>query len=432
MLLILHTCGPFALLILGVLLRLIATTRPETSWSGSQRSALIMVSYMVTAIALLGMFFLLFVQPLLGIIGMVLAGLLTVTIIETEIRFAGLRNRSRQAELLWVLAVAVRSGRPLPDEIESYARGVWGKRHRLLTEMADRLREGQSLTEVVVPQGLLPASAAMQIHAGIVSQSFPEALMQTAERVTEELADDQEPDFPGAGLAYPAALIVVISLIVAFLMYWIIPKFKKIFDDFGTELPDATLWLIRCADVTVNYWYILGLPAFFYVPVAICVFVGMAEYYGWTVLLQSILGRWFVRWHTPDILRALSQSVIRELPIDQGLLPIIRFAGPLKLRRQLTVAADAIEDGAASWQSLEAVGVLKSSESVILESAQRIGNLPWAMETVADNIERRRAFRLKVLLEFLQPMMLIPVGILVGLIAWAFFLPLIKLLTDLS
>ncbi len=428
---ILLSCGPFALLAAAVVLRIAAVSQPEAAAVASRRDLLIWVSYFLLAISVFGMLFLVFAVGAAGVIGFILTILLVVSMTEAEIRVAGVRNRARQSEFLWVLAIAMKSGRPLSEEIEAYARGTGGRRHRQLMAMAERLSDGDPLTEIVVPQGLIPPSALMQIHAGITSQSLQNSLNETANRVTQELVEDQESGCPGAGLFYPAALIPIAFFIVAFLMYYIVPKFKKIFDDFGTQLPGVTTALIVVSDTVANSWILLGLPLF-YVPLGVFLFVTTAEYYGWRTILQTILGRWFVRWHSPDVLRALSQGIAHGIPIDQALMSIVKHAGPLKLRERLAMAVDAMEAGAPSWQSLQQAGILNAYETIALEAAEKSSNLPWAMRTLATTIESRWMFRLRAIFEFIQPAILVAVAIVVAFIAIAIFMPLIKLLNDLS
>jgi type IV pilus assembly protein PilC len=297
--------------------------------------------------------------------------------------------------------------------------------------MAERLRNGVPLTELVVPQGLLPRSAAMQIHAGVVSSSLESSLRDTAIRVTHELTYDDESANAGGALVYPAAMIPIACLIVGFLMYYIIPKFKKIFDDFGTELPQPTIVLIQLSDAVINFWYVFGLPLF-YIPVIIFIFVSMAQYYGWRVMLQSVLGGWFIRWHTPDVMRALSQSVAQKIPLDQALNSIAKHPGPIRLRDRLAWAVESLQAGTPSWQTLQAAGLLKHSEALVLETAEQSGNLTWALETLATNMERRSAFRVSAIMEVVRPILLIGMSLIVGFIAFAMFLPLVKLLNDLS
>ena len=412
-------------------MRAIAAVQPESSWTGPRRRILNSISYLMTAVAVVGMVFLMITSGAIGLIGLFLAFFLVFLMCDAEVRIAGARHRARQVEMIWLLAIAVKSGRPLADEIESYAQGTWGRRHRLLIEMAERLRDGVPLTELAVPQGLLPRSAAMQISAGLASASLPETLGNTAMRVTRELSEDDESSNASGALIYPAVIVPIAFLIVGFLMYYIIPKFKKIFDDFGTELPQPTIVLIQLSDAIINFWYIFGLPLF-YIPLAMFVFVTLAEYYGWRVMLQSIFGRWFIRWHSPDVMRALSQSIDQKLPLDQALTAIAKYPGPHRLRERLAWSIDQLKSGTPTWQTLQTAGILRHYETIVLETAEQTGNLPWALETLATNMERRTAFRLQATLEILRPVLLVAMSIVIGFIAFAMFMPLIKLLNDLS
>ncbi len=425
------SCGPFAILITACVLRAISAAQPEVTATGDRRRMLNFISYVLTVIAIVGMVFLTLTSGAVGFIGLLLAVFMAFLMVDAEIRIGGARDRARQVEFVWLLALAVKSGRPLADEIEAYAQGTWGRRHRLLTDMADRLRSGVPLTELAVPQGLLPRSAAMQIHAGVASSSLETTLRTTALRLTRELTEDDESVNTGGALIYPAAMIPIACLVVGFLMYYIIPKFKKIFEDFGTVLPQPTILLIQLSDAVVNFWYVFGLPLF-YIPIIVFIFASMAQYYGWRVMLQSVFGGWFIRWYTPDVMRALAQCVEQKIPLDQALNSIAKHPGPIRLRDRLAWAVDSLQSGTPSWQTLQAAGLLKHSETLVLETAEQTGNLPWALETLATNLEHRSAFRLSAFMEFVRPILLIGMSLIVGFVAIAMFLPLVKLLNDLS
>ncbi|WP_010585839.1 type II secretion system F family protein [Schlesneria paludicola] len=421
---------PYGLLVSAILLRAVVSVQRDSVAAEKRRILLLRASVVLMALALVGMSILAVNGYAVGVIGLILGLSVCVSIIYAEIRFAGVQNRAREAELLWVLATAVKLGRPLAAEVDAYARGTTGRRHRLLTAMADRLHDGQSLTELAVPQGLLPDSATMQIHSGVLANSLQESLSTTAARATRELAEDQKSNLGGSSLAYPLMLISVAFLVIGFIMYYIIPKYLRIFEDFNTELPDVTESLVHASNIVARHWAIMGLPLFVYIPASLLILVGFAEYYSWPILLQSILGRWFIRWHTPDVLRSLAQGIAQRIPLDQALDPIVRFAGPLKLRRQLGLALDDIRDGDPCWQTLQSRGILSSAETYVLESAERAGNLPWVLQTLADNLDRRRLFRIRTWLEFLQPIALVIVGLAIGCLIVALFLPVLKLLND--
>lgn len=71
-------------------------------------------------------------------------------------------------------------------------------------------------------------------------------------------------------MIYPIAVITVATGIVGFIMYYIIPKFKEIFEDFGLPLPGITIFLIEVSDWVVSYWFLIpAIPVAFFLLIKI-------------------------------------------------------------------------------------------------------------------------------------------------------------------
>src|SRR4030095_1150699 len=56
---------------------------------------------------------------------------------------------------------------------------------------------------------------------------------------------------------YPFVILLVLSAIVIFLSYFMMPKFEKIFMDYGVELPRGTKLLLAQSDLIIDYWYVI-------------------------------------------------------------------------------------------------------------------------------------------------------------------------------
>ena len=421
---------PLVLLGAALGLRIASDAQPETSWTGPRRRLLFTLSYLFLGIGL----FVLLATAMLGrpiaLIAFVMLVLAATQLAEAELQLLGSRRRAQEAELLWMLATSVVSHRDLADDVEAYARGSWGKRHERLVELAHRLRDGLPSSELAVPQGLLSRTATLEIQAGLQSGKLAEALRSAAIKHTRALTAGTHSLDAHAALTYPAAVLTVMVLILGFLMYFIVPKFKRIFDDFGTELPGMTVALIHGSDAVVNYWY-LASPILFLTGGAVVV-AAMSHYYGWLALWQQWAGRWMVRPHASDVLRSLAGTVEMGAPLDRAFDPFVTSSGPILLQRRAAAVRLALSQGESCWLLLESEGFLKMREVVLIEAAQRAGNLPWALNTLADSLDRQLSFRFSAILELLRPVAILFLGAIVGFVAIAMFMPLVKLLNDLS
>lgn len=422
--------APLAIFAIAVLLRAVADTQPEVPWSSQTRTKLITAAYTLIGI---GYFALMFAAIVGGAVGGALLIMLTLGIgqlIDIELKLAGKRRRTQQTEFLWLLATIVKNGRNLPDEIEDYACGTWGARHRRLMTLANRIRNGTELTEIAVPQGLLSRDITLEIQAGLRADRLYETLILAARRETRQIAEETASLRSQSLLMYPATILTAVSLIVAFLLYFIVPKLKKIFEDFGTELPEMTKMLVSLGDNIFSVWYaflMLGLMLLTGVVV-----VAFADFHGWRPVTRFLLGSWLARIHTPPMLRAVAHAVAAGRPLHQAFEMLSSSSNSWLLQQRAEAIHLAIQQGHPCWQQLERQRFLRGGEVILLESAEQIGNLPWALNTVADSIERRWTYRLYAVSQVVGPLVIIAMGILVAFFAFAFFLPLVKLVNDLS
>ena len=154
----------------------------------------------------------------------------------------------RQNSLLWVLAVATEQQRPLAPMLEALARDEssyhWSAK---LQALVKGLNAGVPLPDALeqVPD-LLPPNVVLAIRVGTETGTLAESLKQVAQ---EYSAEQEAANFTWQGtFLYLAALLYALMSVAGFLMYYVIPKFKKIFEDFGVELPELTQWLVKVSD----------------------------------------------------------------------------------------------------------------------------------------------------------------------------------------
>ena len=419
-----------AIFMAAMIVRFAADSQPESVRGAPIRLLLLAISYALIGIGFVSLLFMLFLNLGFAIAELALFMLAVSQLIDIELKIAGKRRQAQQAELLWVLATTVTQGGNLAADLDGYAQSCWGPRRRRLMDLARRIRQGTPLSEIVVPQGLLPASATLEIQAGMRSGRLHEALRSAAFRQTRELVDDSQVGRTQFALMYPAAMVTATALLVGFLMYYIIPKFKKLFDDFGTELPQITKTLISAADNVMHFGLLIW--PLVVLPMILLVVTSVAQFYGWRVVSQKLIGFWFARAHAADLLRFMSQAVASGRPLNQSLEGLAYAGVPRLMQKRVSLMIAAMLRGEPCWRQLSRQRFLRRNEVVLLEAAEKVGNLPWAMNAIADGIERRWYYRFQAMMEIFGPMVIVLMGMIVGFIALGMFMPLVKLLNDLS
>lgn len=421
--------APMGAMAAAAILRLIAAAQPESSSSGHYRTNLITAAATAVGIGFLSLIFTALINGPTAVLLFMVFAIALVQVVSIESDIAGKRLRSRRAELLWMLATTVKNGGSLADNLETYAESAWGTRRRQLLELAERIREGTPMTEIAVPQGILSNSAAVEIQAGLISGRLYEALRSAALRETRELISAASPAKSQMVMLYPMAILMSVVLIVAFVMYYI-PKFRKIFEDFGVQLPLITRVMIQVCNEITAFWF-LAFPIGWLMVFIVFLFE-RGEYLGWRSVWQYLLGRWSARVYTAELLRTLSHAVAVNQSLVMTLEGIVSSAAPDPMKRRISAVRDGIESGTSCWDELRKQGFLNRSEVVLLNAAQEAGNLPWTLVAIADALERRWSYRMSALSDCFGPALILVIGGVVGLIAISLFIPVVKLINDLS
>lgn len=337
-------------------------------------------------------------------------------------------NHSQQVALLRILAVAAEKQLSLIDVLEAFEKDIRGRWRYQVLRLIDLLRSGVPLAEAIetIPN-VIPANAYFLVKAGAESGTLPSALALAAEVCTER-RNEREFLRPGVSV-YLSSILVIMTCIVGFICYWIIPKLKKIFFDFEMPLPDLTVNLIQASGWIVEYFYLF--PAFGLIVFLIRFLLIRLDF------LES-RGNWrsfpsiYPRGRAPDVLRFLHITTESGRPLMGAFETLTRSTKNRFMMQRFRAILDDIRKGNDCWTALHDFNLLTPSEVRLLQSAQRAGNLSWALKAIAKSIERRIDYRMALIREYLEPAMILSIGCLVGVLVIGLFLPLVDLMHSLA
>jgi len=128
-----------------------------------------------------------------------------------------------------------------------------------LIDVCDEIEGGATLSEAMAKSPkVFNRLYVNMIKAGEAGGALEVILRRLAE--FQERSESLKRKVKGA-LVYPIAVVTFATGILVFIMYWIVPRFEKIFLDFGTKLPALTQALISTSYFVINFWYLLpGIP----------------------------------------------------------------------------------------------------------------------------------------------------------------------------
>lgn len=338
----------------------------------------------------------------------------------------------RQSSLLMVLATGISDAPTLMAGLKSLAEESgqpWGGR---VLQLRTLLAAGHSLTDSLHSvEGLLPEQSLIAIQVAEDAGSLKQVLAEEARRLmrSETTVTGVQPGLPET-IAWLLAMAFVCQSIVGFLLIFIVPKLKAIFQNFGLELPESTKALIAISDTGSQLWFLIAFPIASLIITA-AVFLGRSHL-RFLSTGHVPLSQHFPRYWTPLILRLLSVVAAAQKSLADGVHQIQKEMRPGKAALNLSAVRQHLNGGEECWTALHRQGFLRGHEAEFLNSACRTRHLDWGLLHLSRTLERRRERWTQLCLSFLQPVAIICGGCVVGFVVVAMFMPLVKMIHELS
>jgi type II secretory pathway component PulF len=333
---------------------------------------------------------------------------------------------TRQRVHLALVAAAAEKQIPLAPCIEAFGREQGGRFDLRARKLATDLRSGIPLGAAIARSpGVLPKAAELAARVGQECGRLGPALR---EEIVSQSESSALRNATAGRLIYVYIVLLSAPLITTFAMIKIVPSYQKIYSDFDVTMPAITTFVLRLAANPIVRG-LLGISSLLATGMLCC---GALWYIGWPPVTPPGLGRLLLRFDRGRILRALAFPAEQGRPLEPMIENLAAKYPRRGTRRRLRQAAEQIAGGHDWIATFRAHGLVAQVDAGVLQAAQRVGNLPWALREMAESNERRLLYRLEVLLQVGSIIMIVLFGFLTLLFCLAFFLPLVKLIRMLS
>ena len=237
-----------------------------------------------------------------------------------------------------------------------------------------------------------------------------------------------------SAMIYPVAVIVIAAVVVGAILWKVIPTFATLFQGLGAQLPLPTRVVIQASNYLVEYGWILilALGAIGY---------GIKRYYGTPggrrmidklLLRMPILGGILRKVAVARFCRTLSTLLASGVPILDGLDITARTAGNAIIESAIYTTRTSIERGETISAPLRETNVFPSMVVQMINVGETTGALDAMLSKIADFYEEEVDSAVAGLLTLMEPVMIAFLGVVVGGIVIAMYMPIFDLISKLT
>ncbi|HET7634539.1 MAG TPA: type II secretion system F family protein [Burkholderiales bacterium] len=356
-------------------------------------------------------------------------GIKVVTLKKQRIRRGGKVGEKDISLFTRQLATMMKAGVPLLQAFD-----IVGKGHanpavqRLLLAIRTDVETGTSLKQAFTKHPL----QFDQLFCNLVGAGEAAGILDT---VLDRLATYKEKMLAikskiKSALFYPISIVVVAFIITAIIMLFVVPAFKQVFTSFGADLPALTLLVIAISDFFVKYWYVifgglgLGIWGFFYtwkrsqrMQIFMDRVVLRVPVFG-QLVRKSAIARWT---------RTLSTMFAAGVPLVEALDSVAGAAGNHEYYAATKKIQGEVASGSSLMSSMQNADVFPNMVTQMVAIGEESGALDTMLSKVADFYEQEVDDQVDALSSLMEPIIMVVLGILIGGLVIAMYLPIFKL-----
>jgi type IV pilus assembly protein PilC len=233
-----------------------------------------------------------------------------------------------------------------------------------------------------------------------------------------------------SAMMYPISILAIAFIVTAVIMIWVVPAFKEVFTSFGADLPTPTLVVMAMSDFMVKWWYVIFgtlFGAIYFFMQAWRRSLKMQQTMDRLVLRLPIFGdvirkATIARWS-----RTLATMFAAGVPLVEALDSVGGAAGNAVYLDATKKIQTEVSTGTSLTVAMQNANVFPNMVTQMVSIGEESGALDGMLGKVADFFEEEVDDAVGALSSLMEPLIMVVLGVLIGGLVIAMYLPIFKL-----
>jgi type IV pilus assembly protein PilC len=231
-------------------------------------------------------------------------------------------------------------------------------------------------------------------------------------------------------LMYPCAIMAIAFIVTAVIMIWVVPAFKSVFSSFGANLPAPTLIVMGISDFVVQWWYIIfgsifGALYFFFQSWRRS--LKMQQFMDRVLLRLPVFGAVIRKATIARWTRTLATMFAAGVPLVEALDSVGGASGNNVYLDATKKIQTEVSTGTSLTAAMQNANVFPNMVTQMVAIGEESGALDGMLGKVADFYEEEVDEAVKALSSLMEPLIMVVLGVLIGGLVVAMYLPIFKL-----
>jgi type IV pilus assembly protein PilC len=298
---------------------------------------------------------------------------------------------------------------------------------RVLVQCSTDLKKGYALSEALAKHpGVFSNLYVALVHAGEISGNLHVILEQLSDYL-ETVSDTRRKVI--SAMTYPVVAVIFLTSVVIFLMVVVVPMFSEVYSKFGARLPFATRVLMGISDLVVHRAPFVLLGVFGTIAGLWVMFKTKKGGLAWDhfKLNFPVFGNLLMSALMEKFSKTFGILIGAGVPILEGLSHSIRVVENRVIANGLREAQNMIKDGYAISVAMKKTGIFPPIMIQLINTGEETGEINRLLEKVSEFYAKQVDATISRLTSLIEPLLIIMIGLVIGVILIAIYLPVFML-----
>jgi len=331
------------------------------------------------------------------------------------------------------LSTYIKSGIPLTESLVMIENQTKDKKKKdLYKRIVYELNTGANFSEALARQGnVFPKLLINMLKTSELTGNLTESLDDMA--AYYKTADSNRKQVISA-LTYPSVVLVISIAVLTFLLIFIIPKFQSIFDQLGSNLPGITLFLINMSTFLQNNVIKIVLAIFAGIIIIVMLYRHVKKFrycVQWVAMHIPVIKDVLIDNEVVMFTKTFSSLIRHDVFITDSIEMLGKITNNEIYKDIIREAVTNLSAGAGLSPAFENKWAFPRVAYEMLVTGEKTGRLGVMMENVANYYEEEQKNLIQRLKSLIEPVMIIVLAFIVGVILLAIFIPMFSIYSDI-
>ena len=331
------------------------------------------------------------------------------------------------------LSTYIKSGIPLTESLVMIENQTKDKKKKdLYKRIVYELNTGANFSEALARQGnVFPKLLINMLKTSELTGNLTESLDDMA--AYYKTADSNRKQVISA-LTYPSVVLVISIAVLTFLLIFIIPKFQNIVDQLGSNLPGITLFLINMSTFLQNNVIKIVLAIFAGIIIIVMLYRHVKKFrycVQWVAMHIPVIKDVLIDNEVVMFTKTFSSLIRHDVFITDSIEMLGKITNNEIYKDIIKEAVTNLSAGAGLSPAFENKWAFPRIAYEMLVTGEKTGRLGVMMENVANYYEEEQKNLIQRLKSLIEPVMIIVLAFIVGVILLAIFIPMFSIYSDI-